>query len=332
MYSDDGRIAQFRSIDGGLNWIDEGFIWDGSKDTKPFWYAPVGVTLLSDGRVALTGFRIHRPTPQTPTCNDATGACLPEETVLFFSKDGGRSWSSPILIQKPDGVHLEAYGSVLPLKDGRWVHAFDVTKAYDDPSPLGLRVAGLISGDEGSTWTGPFPIAGAPGSEKTFWHLRLTRLDDGRLLGFPWTGDATGQNFLPLHRVEGNGLHWQPPVPTNLPGQTNCPVQLQGAQIAIAYTVRGGESPGIYVALSEDEGRSWDLQSQIQVWDAYGRESLGVPRTASYPSSHDNIAFGAPNLLRLSSTEMIASFWATIGGQTICRAVRIAMDNKREAQ
>lgn len=329
MYSDDGRIVQFRSSDRGETWVNEGVVRDGSADPKVGWYAPSGIARLRNGEIVLTGFRIQRPAPNVPTCNDVTGACLPEETFLIRSADEGRTWSDPLFIQKPHGLHLEAYGGVIPLVSGEWLQVFDVMKAYDDAAPSKPRVVALLSPDQGRTWTGPVPVAGSPAHPKTFWHMRPACMD-GCPIGFAWSGDETGQTFLDLHRVIGtpDGRSWSEPSPTGLPGQTNCPVNLGAGRLAIAYTRRGGDAPGIYVALSADEGLTWDLDLQIHVWDAYGRESLGVPRTSTYPSSHDNIAFGAPNLIRAGKDELLASYWAVVAGQTVSRwsKLRISFD------
>ena len=59
------------------------------------------------------------------------------------------------------------------------------------------------------------------------------------------------------------------------------------------------------------------------LWDAYGRESLRVARTATYPSSHDAIAYGAPKIIRLDGDHAMASFWCTQGADTHCRWCKI---------
>ena len=95
--------------------------------------------------------------------------------------------------------------------------------------------------------------------------------------------------------------------------------------MAAAYTVRTGMTPGIMVALSDDGGRTWDLDHQLMVWDAVGQEFLGVARKPEYPASHDNIAFGKPNLARLPSGDLIASWWCTQACVTHTRYARLAV-------
>ena len=93
--------------------------------------------------------------------------------------------------------------------------------------------------------------------------------------------------------------------------------------MVLVYSLREHAQPGIYAALSTDEGCTWDLERQVQLWDAYGKESIGAARTATYPASHDNIAFGAPHAIRLYDGDIMASFWAGQSGQIVCRWCRL---------
>ena len=95
-------------------------------------------------------------------------------------------------------------------------------------------------------------------------------------------------------------------------------------RMMIVYSHRENtEQPGIKVVLSEDQGYSWDVEHPLIVWDAYGKEALGVPRTDTYPSSHDVIAYGAPRIIRLDEHHALASFWCTQGADTHCRFSKI---------
>ena len=42
------------------------------------------------------------------------------------------------------------------------------------------------------------------------------------------------------------------------------------------------DQPGIKVVFSQDDERTWSLDDPLTVWDAYGRETLGV--------AHGNLA------------------------------------------
>jgi len=79
-------------------------------------------------------------------------------------------------------------------------------------------------------------------------------------------------------------------------------------------------------ALSQDQGRTWDIDCQLVLWDALGQEMLGVMHSASGPSAHDNIAFGRPNLPRLHYNTVICAWWCTQKCVTHsrCAVLRIA--------
>ena len=64
----------------------------------------------------------------------------------------------------------------------------------------------------------------------------------------------------------------------------------------------------------------------MTVWDAVGQEYLGVERKPQYPASHENIAYGKPNLARMPNGELIASWWCTQACVTHARFARIAVE------
>ncbi|MCX6624603.1 MAG: cytochrome P450, partial [Acidobacteria bacterium] len=119
---------------------------------------------------------------------------------------------------------------------------------------------------------------------------------------------------------------WSEPHSTSIPGQSSCIAELGGGRMLIIYSHRENtDQPGLKVVLSEDGGTTWQLDQPLVVWDAYGKEALGVARSATYPSSHDAIAYGAPKIVRLDDTAALASFWCTQGGDIHCRWCRIRL-------
>ena len=329
LYADDGRSYMLRSVDGGRTWDDEGCVHDGSSDDRPYSYSLTSIAKLGEGGLVLAGLRLVRPRADMPVYNAETGGSITRQSILCRSCDSGRTWSppQPIALPAAPGAVLNAYGPVVPLDSGEWLLAFDPGKLWDDPSPLRRQVVGYLSSDEGASWSEEVAIAGTPHHDRAFWHARVARMDDGRVMAFPWTGSVDASAFHPLHRVVGSpdGRTWSEPESTGIPGQTNCPVDLGEGCVAIIVTVREADEPGIYVALSRDDGLTWDLDRMVQVWNAYGQESLGVPRTDTYPASHDTIAFGAPDLIRLLDGELLGSFWASQQNQMVCRWSRLRL-------
>lgn len=326
MYGDDGRSWVLRSLDGGASWNDEGCLYDGSDDDRPYSYSATSMTRMGDGEIVVIGFRFHRPSPNTPMYDAETGGHLMEQPLLFRSGDDGRTWVGPQLLEKPD-EHIIYYDSITELTDGRWFVACDWDRTYDEYDGLPSHVSGLFSDDRGKTWGDRVQLTGGPSTEKAFRHTRVTKLADGRLIAFPWAGSADGSEFHTLHRIEGSpdARQWKPPQPTTLLAQTNRPADMGDGHVALIMSVRESDQPGIYVALSDDEGVTWDTNHWVQVWDAYGRDSLGVPRTDKYPAAHDTISFGAPDAICLSDGDIMASFWASQRGQMVVRWARLRM-------
>jgi hypothetical protein len=108
---------------------------------------------------------------------------------------------------------------------------------------------------------------------------------------------------------DASARSWSEPVATNLPGQTSAVVELNDGRLCIVYTDREAAQPGIMAALSEDGGKTWDLDSQLRLWDATGRDRLGVVSLDTYPRSHDTIAFGAPEARAMANGDVYAAWW-----------------------
>ena len=122
---------------------------------------------------------------------------------------------------------------------------------------------------------------------------------------------------------DADGHEWSTPAPTNIPGQTNWPVDLGNGKMAVIYTVRETDLPGFYAAISEDDGKTWDLENQIHVWDATGRATIGVNSMDRYPRSHDTISYGAPTAMVLDDGDIFTLFWCTEVAVTHIRYARL---------
>ena len=199
-------------------------------------------------------------------------------------------------------------------------------KAWDDASALHVKGFAVFSDDVAATWTDRLDFPSASDTEKMYSHSRCTPMLDGRICALQWTQDVGGQRDHDLHFTTSDetATRWSNPQPTGIRGQTSWAADLGAGTIAAAYTSRDGMKPGIMVVLSEDGGHTWDLENQLMVWDAVGQEYLGVDHKPSYPASHDNIAFGKPNLARLPDGTLIASWWCTQACITQARFAKLA--------
>jgi len=329
-YSADGKLAKLRSTDGGKTWATDGLVWGSDYDEVPYSYSYTAphATRLSDGTLVLIAQRWDCLRGAQPVFNPETGGIRLRETVLFRSIDGGHTWSLPKKLALPGGGLADTPSQIIELNDGRWFLACELWKGWDDTSPLHIKGFAVFSDDKGKTWTDRIDFPSASDTQKMYSHSRYTRMLDGRIAALQWTQEVGTAKDFDLHFTisDETGTKWSDPRPTGIMGQTSWLADLGDGILVAAYTLREGMRPGIYVVLSEDEGKTWDLENQIMVWDAVGQEFLGVVHKPRYPASHDNIAFGKPNMARLPNGEIICSWWCTQACVTHIRFARLAVE------
>ncbi len=324
-YSVDGVLARLRSTDAGMTWKQDGIVWDIGNDAKPYNYTAPHGTRLRDGTLLLVAWRNDGSDPDRLVANPATGGMMRSEHLLFQSGDGGRTWSEPQIMDLPVEATTDTPSQIIELNDGRWFLACEQWKDWDDDAPLHIKGYALFSNDQGRTWGDRVDFPSAADRQRMYSHSRYTRMLDGRICALQWTQSIGGREDFDLHFVNSDetATRWSDPRPTGLRGQTSWVADLGDGWLAAAYTKREGRNPGIMVALSTDEGTTWNIDDQVMVWDAVGQEYLGVERAPDYPASHDNIAFGKPNLARLADGSLIASWWCTQACVTHARFTKL---------
>jgi hypothetical protein len=285
---------------------------------------------MREGALLIGAFRADRSDPEKPMFNERTGGLRPVEPILLRSQDGGSSWGPPEPVALPSGIVATPAGPIVELADGRWFWPFDQWKAFDDEGPYQPHTLGFFSRDAGRTWGDMVAYADGAADGKGFWHGKPIALAGGRLATMYWAADMiTGAN-LPNHICFGDAgaRVWSAPEPTNLPGQTSALVDLGEGRLCAVYTWREAERPGIMAALSADGGHTWDLDGQVRLWDATGRDRLGVLSLDRYPRSHDTIAFGAPVALRASDGDVYASWWCMEAALIHVRWARLRVSDR----
>lgn len=326
MYSPDGVLELFRSSDAGVTWHRQGRLTSSAARPAGWNECDGTLALLRDGSIVLRVMSCDLSAPDRLAYNPATQGLAPLETSFWRSFDGGHSWTGPAVADvRAHFPHQEAapYGRVIEQADGTWFHAFETWKTYDDAGPFDLNSYGMFSRDGGRTWHDKTPIAVGTGDHRSYSHGIPAALHDGRIWISMWAAEPQLQKFFPLVAVtsrDGTFREWSSPAPLGIPGQTSCSVELRPGRLLIVYSHREGtDQPGIKAVLSEDGGRTWSLDAPLTLWDAYGKEALGVARTSTYPSGHDAIAYGAPKITRIDDDHALACFWCTQGGDTHAR-------------
>lgn len=321
----DGRIAQLRSLDGGITWAEEGLVWDGSKDGTNYCYRGAAPAMLTDGTVLMTCSRFDRSDPDKPVFSPETEGYLPCQVVVFRSRDGGHSWTPPQVVPLPEGMVANGSGPVIEVGGGRLLLPIETWKAYDDPNPPKQRAMALFSGDGGETWGEPTVVGDGVADGVYYWDQRIISLGGDRLFVIFWTHSLATDKDLSVHWAtsEDGGRTWTKPQPTNIQGQVTCPVDLEGGRMAAVYNLRYADRPGVMATLSEDGGRTWDLDNQVAIWDAYGEARVGVAAGGRELQQHVTIAFGKPDAQLLADGDILATFWCTQACVTHIRWCRL---------
>ena len=304
-YSPDGQLAMLRSQDSGRTWMREGDVWDPRNYDSPWNYTAPHGARMGDGTLVVSAFRNDAADPDNPDAAERR----PKQTILFRSSNDGRTWSEPEPVALPpvEGGP-DAPSQIIELDDGRWFLGIEV---WTEHGPFDIKGFALFSGDRGRTWGDKVDYSSASNTTKAYSHSRYTRTRDGRVAVLQWTQEVGTAKDLDLHFTvsDQTGTEWSDPQPTGIRGQTSWLADLGNGVFAAAYTSREGMDPGIKVVVSEDEGRTSDLDNEVTVWDAVGQEYLGVEQKPQYPASHENVAYGKPNLARMPDGELIASWW-----------------------
>ena len=327
-YSLDGKLAAVRSTDGGRTWSEPVLAWDPRNDQGAgYTYGAPHGSRIKDGSLLMVAHRTQRREEDFLSFNPDTGGSRPSESVLLRSADEGRTWSRPEVLELPDEPVIDTPSSIIELNDGRWFLAGEIWKAWNDPAPLHVKGFAVFSPDQGRTWTDRVDFPSAARTDRMYSHSRYTRMRDGRVAALQWCQEVGGDVNHDLHLVisDTSGRKWSDPQPTAIKAQTCWLGDLGGGTLVMTYSVREGRKPGVMVASSYDEGRTWDMDHQVMVWDAVGQEFLGVQAKPSYPASHENIAFGKPNTAVLPCGDVISSWWCTQASVTHIRYARLTL-------
>ena len=331
MYSLDGRIMQSLSTDGGRTWQDQGLVWGAENETEQrYAYTAPSVTCLRYGRMIMLACRFPALESEMIRFNADTGGLKGVEVVMLCSQDAGQTWSPPRPIDLPGAPVAYAQSPVIELADGSWFLGAETWKAWDDTSPLHAKGYAIFSRDEGNSWQDRIDYPSAADTTRMFSHSQYRTMRDGGICATQWAQSIGGQKDHDLHfvRSDETATNWTAPQPTGLPGQTSCIGDLGDDRFVVTYSRRAsGEKvkPGIMVALSEDGARTWNIENQAMVWDPVGQEYLDVTHKPTYPASHDNIAFGKPEMAVLPCGDIIATWWCTQACVTHVRCARLTV-------
>jgi predicted neuraminidase len=189
---------------------------------------------------------------------------------LFFVTIAGRDWKSAQLkLQKsPDGIRWDAprmlndrlglmfRSKPLILRDGNIL-----LPIYDETRWQSMS---MISTDGGESWRLGEPIVTPPGNI----HPCVVPLSYGRLLAFLRTGGEGG--WIWQTTSDDGGWTWQEATPTRFPNPNSGIdlLRLRNGHLVLAFNDSQRRRTPLCVALSDDEGQTWNYRRTLEEGDA----------------------------------------------------------------
>jgi len=256
-----------------------------------------------------------------------TGAMPRSERLLFWSEDGGVTWSAPQVVPvdlPSDRYTCHGMGRLMALDPDRWMYPLQ-TGMPKGAARRDHKAATVFSRDGDRTWGEFTVVADDPGGRIEYHDQNHTVLPDGRLYTMFWTVDDREQADLANHWAVSSdlGRGWSEPQPTNLRGQVCCPMALADGGVAAIYNYRR-KPQGIRLAVSYDLSE-YDLEHELVVFDAACETTTGKAASDTVLNKNLKIAFGRPNGVRLPDGDLLVSYWCTREGVTHSRWARVAV-------
>jgi len=320
--SPNGTTYITRSRDRGHTWELQGPLYDKSilgfetTDTlKPL--------VLRDGTVIATGYRFHRHNLEEPIAIAETAGFQPGDNIVSFSRDGGRTWAKPQVIERSYPELLELSGPCIETTSGDLVATAGFYNLPDGSNPTGKFGAVLRSKDKGKTWDDRTFFV--PPGRITPWETRVCEMQPGRLVAILWAYDKANQRHLPNQVTvsHDNGYTWSPLIDTGHLGQSSNVLYLGGDYLLTIHAHRA-EDAGIYVRVVDFSADRWKVVSENAIW---GRQAGQQTRDGQAMSQmFTSLRFGQPSLLRLDNGEFLAGHWSIEEGQGKIRVHRLRID------
>jgi hypothetical protein len=194
----------------------------------------------------------------------------------------------------------------------------------------------VFSADDGATWADPIPTLNDPDERLAYYDQRMAALPDGRILTVAWVHDVVDDVTLTGRAAysEDGGRTWGAPFDTGMLGGPINPTRLRDGRL-LATIARRTVPRGIRVVLSQDEGRTWDVDHELVAWDEASRRVTGeVLRSRDRGEDEASLwgtmwgwTFGTPTPVQLPHGAVAISFFATgDDGVTAIRCVKIEVE------
>ena len=223
---------------------------------------------------------------------------------MHLGTDRGLTFEKKVRIDT--SPYREGYTRVPPIElaDGRIAYA--VAEHYP---PYNKHVYLLFSHGGGHTWDRPRLIAKSfeqdPEKIGSFNEPHIAEPEPGKL--FCILRDRINQEYLFGCHSEDGGETWSTPEKTPMYGHPGQLCILRDGRLLCTYGRR--RSPwgtfGVRACLSDDGGKTWDIENEIILRDDYRNHNVGYPQTMEYEPGKLFCAYygeGKDGVMRIEGT------------------------------
>lgn len=285
-FANDGDVIMLRSKDNGKTWGEKQVI-SGVKDLDE--REGCGIQ-LKDGTIIVGVFYNNNYTVDGTYNWEGKGQLPPTDhsrlgTIFVRSTDNGHTWSKPQYLDQK-GMPLKGIegptDAPIEMPDGSIV--MGVIGYGIDGNSKNIGSVLLKSTDKGKSWKYVSTIAGDPTGElKGFMEPGIVRTKSGRIIAA--MRNHGEENYIWESYSDDNGKTWTPVFKTPMIGHPVDLIQLKDGRVMATYGIREGpgrhtEPGGIRACFSYDNGKTWDIDHEVQLrsdfinWDEGYPESL----------------------------------------------------------
>ena len=288
-FANDGDVIMIRSKDGGKTWGGREVV-SAIKDVDE--REGCGVQ-MKDGTIVVGIFYNDLYLPEGPYNWDGKVKLPAKEHArlgahFVTSKDNGKTWSAPKFMDLKGMPFTGLEGPTdapIEMPDGSLQLAAIGYGIDGDAKNIGAVM--LRSTDQGTTWKYVSTIASDPGGlMKGFLEPGIVRTKTGRIIA--GLRNHGFENAIYVTYSDDNGKTWVPFVKTEMIGHPVDLIQLKDGRIMATYGVRTGggrhtEPGGIRACFSNDNGKTWDIKTEVQLRSDFTNWDIGYPESLQMP-------------------------------------------------
>jgi hypothetical protein len=306
------------SDDGGVSWSQPTQLFS-DPHPRPSTHA-IRPARLRDGSLAAVGGRYFRDDSNEGICNRENLGLVEMELFLLRSGDEGRTWSGAEPLNPPlVGPSFEVAHGIIELSCGRWLWPTSTWKGWNGHAPNGMKAVALVSYDRGKTWREHIDIFDGYSEGNIHFEQSLVLLPDERLLACAWVLDeVTGRTLDVVYSISDDGLSFNIPRSTGLPGETSKLVVLPDGRVACFF--RNLDEPGLGVEVFALRGDEWRTEQRMTAWKGPLTAMLGEGSAAD---ELGELKLGYPSPVVLPDGAVLCAFWCRVKEVNEIRWVRL---------